>query len=221
MQDVSTPGFVLRRYPYKESSLFVDFFTLSHGIVRLLAKGAKRHRQLALKTEPFVEVFIDFNPQYDLPILKKSELGSHLFRLNGEALWCGLYANELLLKLFEPQYADKDLFQGYQEMLFSLSKNESSLALRRFEYLLLTSLGIHFSQSTIQDTLFYCYAPEKGLVTSLKRLANSISGTSLKNILENHWDKNTLHESKPFFSSIIQNLLGEKTLKVKEILGRV
>ena len=222
MKQVATTGFVIRRFPYQESSLLLDYLTQTHGIVRLIAKGAKRNKQLQLKTEPFIEIQFEFNPAHDLPILKKAELGQELFRLKGEALWCGLYMNEVLLKLFEPRYADEEIFLAYTTALRQLScEQHHALALRQFELQLLNSLGYRVLEATTSPQTFYCFVPEKGLMSCHPDFPHAISGESLEKIRQNNWDKVVLSQSKGLFSKMIEQLLGDKKLRVKETFSKI
>jgi len=64
-------------------------------------------------------------------------------RLSGRSMWCGLYANELLLRLTPRDDPEPDVFDAYACMLPELTDTtRQSNALRRFELALLHALGV-------------------------------------------------------------------------------
>ena len=71
-------------------------------------------------------------------------------QLPGRALFCGLYINELLLKLTARQDASADLFDGYATAIAGLAGPPSEPVLRRFEVGLLQHLGLGLSWNRMQ-----------------------------------------------------------------------
>ncbi len=218
MSDISSQGFVIKRMPFKETSLLIDYFTREHGIIRLIAKGAKRSQKMQLQSEPFVEVQFNCNPLYDLPILKNAELGPNTFRLRGEALWCGLYLNELILKLLEPREHDHTLYDAYVDALIALSDASAGRQkpLRQFEATLLECLGyLHLAPMQMKQA-HYQFVLHEGLVPCPSQHPQAISAQCLERIRLQQWDKETLLAGKMLFSQMIEHLLGEKKLMVKQ-----
>ena len=63
--------------------------------------------------------------------------------LTGRALWCGLYANELVLRLTPRDDPEPALFDAYAELLPALAEDGAQAdALRHFELALLGAIGV-------------------------------------------------------------------------------
>src|SRR5690625_7954304 len=63
--------------------------------------------------------------------------------LTGQALWCGFYANELVLRLLKRDEPHPEVFDAYSAALVGRAQGEKAqtLVLRRFEMDLLRGLG--------------------------------------------------------------------------------
>lgn len=73
--------------------------------------------------------------------------------LTGRALWCGLYANELALRLLPRDLEEPEVFLAYAELLPQLCEAEQQgPALRRFEWVLLQALGVAPEIDVLADT---------------------------------------------------------------------
>jgi len=94
-------------------------------------------------TEPFRLVEASWKRSGELATLTGLEPVERTPRLTGRAVWCGLYANELLLKLLARDDPEPRLFDDYRAMLSELTVPERQAgALRRFEFGLLATLGV-------------------------------------------------------------------------------
>jgi len=148
------PAFVLHAYPYKETSLVVDAFTASHGRVALVARGAKRPKS-ALRglLQAFQPLLLSWSGQGEVKTLMHAESQGGLPLLGGEALLCGFYVNELLLKLLLRDDPHPQLFTAYREALHALAtQTELAPTLRRFELRLLAELGYGLQLEREADT---------------------------------------------------------------------
>jgi DNA repair protein RecO (recombination protein O) len=130
-------GFVLHTYPYSETSLIVETFTREHGRVPMVAKGAKRRNSsLRGALMQFQPVAFSWSGKNDLRSLTQAEWLGGLPMLAGDALFCGFYLNELLLKLLARDDAHERLFDCYEEALRALGSGAAEAAvLREFERL--------------------------------------------------------------------------------------
>ncbi len=137
-------GWVLHRRPWRESSLLIEFFSHQQGRVGLVAKGARSARSswrgLA---EPFCPLTATWTRRGEMGTLTGLDPAGSRHLLTGRALWCGLYANALVLKLLLRDDPSPELFRAYGQLLSDLV-TESDLAsvVRRFELGLLGSLGV-------------------------------------------------------------------------------
>ena len=141
---IDDAAFVLQTWDWKETSLLVEFFTLTHGKVIAVARGAKRpssHFRGILT--PFSPLKISFSGQNDVKNLSKAQWMGGFFPIEGEALFSAFYVNELLVRLLVREDPLEGLFGSYVEVLKSLAQGEGSheVALRSFELDLMTALG--------------------------------------------------------------------------------
>ncbi|MDP1896582.1 MAG: DNA repair protein RecO, partial [Sulfurimicrobium sp.] len=94
------PAYVLHTYPYRETSLIVEVFSQNHGRLPLMARGARRPksavRGLLLSFQPLQ---LNWFGKNELRTLHSAEWQGGQPLLQGMALMCGFYLNELLLKL--------------------------------------------------------------------------------------------------------------------------
>src|SRR5512137_1694086 len=91
------PAFVLHVYPYKETSLIVEAFTLDFGRVGMVAKGAKRPRsELRGLLQAFQPLTLSWAGAAELKTLVKAEWRGGIALPEGAALLSAFYLNELL-----------------------------------------------------------------------------------------------------------------------------
>src|SRR5215471_16166814 len=139
----SREAFVLHSYPYRETSLLLDVFARGFGRVSMVARAARSPRS-ALRG-----VLLGFQPlalswfgKGEVRTLARAEWIGGASRLQGEALMCGFYVNELLVRLLPREDPHDALFARYRDALDGLaSAGDSGSALRSFERALLKELG--------------------------------------------------------------------------------
>lgn len=167
------PGYVLHRRNYRETSLMVDLFTLNHGRLTVVSRGANSPKSpLKAQLQPFQPMLLSWQGRSDLKTLTSAEsrLGPNLSRT--ERLYCGLYLNELLQRLLPPQEPHQTLFAQYIETLDELAvADEFEPTLRRFESRLVDALGYGFDWGMATDSgravlsdHHYYYDPEQGVL---------------------------------------------------------
>lgn len=137
------PAYVLSRRPYRESSLLLEVFTRDHGRVGLVARGAQSAKsKLRGVLEPLRPLLLSWNERGELGTLTGAEASEVPWTpLTGEAVYCGWYLNELLLRLITRHDSHPDLFGDYAETLARLMTPPVEPALRIFEKRLLSELG--------------------------------------------------------------------------------
>ncbi len=138
------PGFVLHSYPYKETSLIIDVFSRQYGRIALLAKGAKRpHSQLRGVLQTFQPLTLSWSGKSDLQTLTAAEWVGGMLPLEKNALLCGFYLNEILIKLLQRDDPQPLLFDAYVSTLNELAHDEPApIVLRKFEFNLLKTAGV-------------------------------------------------------------------------------
>ena len=146
------PAFILHQYDWSESSLILEVFTRHRGRVALVAKGVKRHtsnfRPVLLPLQPLkLNYTLGAEGNAEIHSLKGAEwAGGHVMP-QGDALWSGMYLNELLLRLLardDPYAALFDIYAGVVRVLAGQhggSTDAIEPVLRAFELVLLRELG--------------------------------------------------------------------------------
>ena len=118
------PAFILHRYPFQNTSLILDFFTLNYGRQRVIVKGgrASRFKSRSL-LQPFQPVLASFSGRGELKTLIEIESYAASIKLQGEYLFSGLYINELLIRLLEGDI-EHDLLFPESIFLFWFSSSQ-------------------------------------------------------------------------------------------------
>jgi len=138
------PAYLLHMRPYRETSALLELLTPHHGCVSVVGKGLKGRRRQVVPT-PFVRMRVSCGGRGSLLALATFE-SERRYLLEGDALFSGLYLNELLLRLVRHDDPHPALFEGYEATLAGLmSPGEVELCLRRFERLLLRECGYELS----------------------------------------------------------------------------
>ncbi len=220
-------GFVLHTYPYRETSLLVETFTRSSGRVSLMARGARRPRSPTRGTlMAFQPLMLSWFGKGDLKTLAHAEWSGGQALLRGEALLCGFYLNELLVKLLAREDAHEQLFDRYREAVRALSAgNASAPILRSFEKALLQELGYAMvldreaSGRAIDPGGLYTYDPERGPVALEGRWAElQLSGSTLLDLARDDFsDPRTLAQSKALMKALIAHRLDYQPLNSRRI----
>ncbi len=223
------PAFVLHRRPFSNSSLLLELFSQHHGRLSAIARGARgaksRYRG---KLEPFCLLLVDWSGRSDLKTLGAVECAGNPVLLEADALVCGLYINELLVRLLHSHDAHSYLFQYYQQTITNLNKPDLlEKTLRCFEKQLLKELGyglslnkeLHSNQS-INAQHYYRYTAEQGFIACPKSTeATVFSGESLLALEQESFStRQTLADAKRLMRIALKQRLGEKPLKSRELM---
>jgi len=145
-----TPGYLLHATAWRETSLVIQAFSRDHGIMTLVAKGAKRpHSQLRPVLSAFQPLLLSWTGVRDVKTLTRAEANG-LTPLRGRAFMSAWYMNELILRLLAREDPHPVVFDAYQLALqdLSISANPDTQGalplttiLRRFEWTLLQEAG--------------------------------------------------------------------------------
>ena len=138
------PVFVLHRRAWRDTSLIIELLSRDHGRIAGVARAARSAKSVFFGlTEPFRALEASWTRRGEMATLTGLEPAGAARRLSGRAMWCGLYANELLLRLTPRDDPDSDIFEAYARLLPELTvPARQSNALRRFEMALLHALGV-------------------------------------------------------------------------------
>jgi len=138
-------GYLLHYKQYGDTNFIIDFFSLDYGRMSLLAKGARsaKPRTRALY-QPFQPLLVSWVGEHELRTQTGIEESGPAVRLDGAALPCGYYLNEIILRLLAKDQPYRELFAHYALALAMLSdpSQKPEPVLRQFELQLLEALGL-------------------------------------------------------------------------------
>lgn len=220
--------YVLHTYPFKETSLVVELFSRHFGRVATTAKGARRPRSaMRGMLQSFQPLTATWSGKQELKTLHSLDWGGGLLMLQGEALMCGFYLNELLLRLLPREDAHEALFDYYSETLVTLTNSQDlATTLRRFELKLLQELGYAIpllkdeNDADIVAETSYRYEAEYG-ACALQSTKNGIQlhGSTLMNMAkDNYTATQTKVQSKQLMRYLLAHYLGEQPLHTRQLL---
>jgi len=232
MKFTQEPGFVLHSYDYRESSLIVEVFTRNHGRLGLVAKGARRWKKKGTRTylRPFQEFNFSWSGRGEIATLTSAEEEGPIRSLNKNALYCGFYVNELMMRLLYRHDPHEQLFEHYRNCLTDLvtSSNLESV-LRLFEKRMLIEIGYGLNLDTdidngasVEAGKQYSYLPNMGPTGNTSHVDGlnqcRVSGKSLlafkDEVLE---DPEVLAELKHLMRKLIDHRLNYKPLISRNI----
>ena len=218
------PAYILHTRPYRESSLLLEALSREHGRVGLVARGARGARsRWKNMLQPFRPLLLSWSQRGELGTLSGADQVASPPALAGESLFCGMYANELMVRFLQRSDPHPTLFDHYQALLAQLSGEENlQSSLRIFEKNLLESAGfglqLEFEQGSdrkISADAWYAYDPESGPVRRDGKpghQSNLISGSSLLALQSEQIEPHHLPELKQLMRRLIKNHLGDKPI---------
>jgi DNA repair protein RecO (recombination protein O) len=226
---------VLHSYPFRETSLIIDAFTRSHGRLPIVARGARRPKSsLRGVLMNFQPLLLSWFGKGEVRTLHSAEWQGGQPYLQGTALMCGFYLNELLLNLLARDDPHEQLFDYYRATLYRLAhETDHAATLRCFEKHLLQELGYalvlnHEAGSTkpIQAELCYRYAIERGPLPddSGPDEGDGSAGfpvlgkTLLDMAADEYSDPVTAQQSKQLMRMLLNHHLGGKILHTRELI---
>jgi DNA repair protein RecO (recombination protein O) len=232
MRVMNEPAFVLHSIPYKETSLILDVFTRDYGRVALIAKGAKRpHSSLRPVLQQFQPLQVHWTGKNELKTLTKSEWVGGVVPLVGDALLCGFYLNELIVKFLAREDAHESLFEFYHQTVYALSnaKDAFERILRPFEVRLLQETGfcapLEYCQESgnlLDPSQHYVYQPERGLRPATDHDPAHwpvLQGKHLLDLASSQiQDPETLQLSKSLMRFLLSLHLQDQVLTTRQIL---
>ncbi len=224
------PAFVLHSYPFRETSLVLEVFSRQHGRVPLVARGARRPRSvLRGLLMGFQPLSLSWFGKHELRTLHSAEWQGGQPQLQGTALMCGFYLNELLLNLMARDDPHANLFDYYQQTLQRLAQEEDhAFTLRCFEKHMLQELGYALSLETeagsakpILPDRTYRYILERGVIAETGDSAQGmpVAGQTLLDMAaDDYRDANSARQSKQLMRMLLDHHLAGKTLHTRELM---
>ncbi|MHB8744047.1 MAG: DNA repair protein RecO [Sulfuricaulis sp.] len=231
------PAFILHHHDYSETSLLLEVFTAHHGRIGLIAKGARRaNSRIRGILKPFQGLLMSWSGKGELAVLTAAEFDTPGTVLEGAALYCGFYMNEVLLRLLHRHDPHDALFEAYRGTLHRLQRDASNeAALRIFEKHLLRELGYGLvldhdiaDKTPIDTQAMYDYVLERGPVRlahpELNRPTEGvrIRGASLVALAqEDFLHPTALRDAKALMRAALARHLGDRPLHSRKLFRRV
>jgi len=223
------PSYILHSRKYRESSLILEAFSREQGRVALVARGARGARsKWKNMLQPFRPLLLSWNQRGEMGTLSGADQVASPPALIAEPLFCGLYANELLMRFLQRSDPHPNLFDRYRTLLGELSAGVTPQPpLRRFEMQLLEAAGFgmqlereHGSRAPLSADSWYQYVPESGPVCRQKNAGEDsqlVSGGALLALQSGEIGPEHLGELKRLMRRLISHYLGDKPLKSQSL----
>lgn len=224
------PAFVLHSYHFRETSLIIEAFTRDHGRIGLVARGARRPKSsLRGVLLPFQPLLLAWSGRGELRTLVRAEWSGGYAPLRGQALMCGFYLNELVLRLLPRDDPHDGLFSIYEGALAALAADSAQEAtLRKFEIGLLRELGyaVVLDREVEQGAPVarehnYVYVVERGPIPSGVAPGKGVelSGQTLIDMQSGEFaSAQTQQQSKLLMRTLINHYLGDQVLHTRQLL---
>jgi DNA repair protein RecO (recombination protein O) len=224
----SREAFILHGYPYRETSLLLEVFVKGFGRVSIVARAARSPRSVLRGVLlAFQPLALSWFGKGEVRTLARAEWIGGQARLQGEALMCGFYVNELLLRLLPREDPHDALFARYREALVQLAYGgDSAPVLRSFERALLKELGYAMTLerdssngSAVDPAKSYRYDPERGPIEANGATAESlVSGRTLLDMARDDYsDPVTQQQAKALMRTLLDHRLERQPLKSRRI----
>ena len=224
-------AFVLHRRDYGNTSLLVDVLACGLGRFPAIAKGARRGRSPASALlQPFQPLWLGAVGRGEVRTLTRIEAAGRPFALSGRLLPCGLYLNELLVRLLGRNDPHDALFAFYHAALLEMGSGaDLDGTLRRFELRLLGELGYAppldreaHGERTVDPACAYVLDPGHP-----PRLAGDgdaetpVSGATLLALAQGApLDPVQRREARTLLRRLLEPHLGSKPLRSRELFRR-
>ncbi len=224
------PCFVLHRRDFRNTSLILEVFSVNHGRVAMVAKGARRPKS---RTNALLQVFqpllISWTGKGDLHTLTQVEAAEYVKPLAGGSYASAYYLTELIFRLLKHADVHEELFTLYAKALTALRESETNsqpieVGLRLFEKQLLQELGYGLvldhdvnTGESIDPDYYYHYVFEHGPVICTENSVPNGPKLSGRSIIalnnETLDDTDCLHDCKRLMRSVLQGYIGDKPLQ--------
>lgn len=221
----SQPAFVLHSRAYKESSSLVDLLT-PLGRCRAVLRGARG--KAGSMVRPFIPLELELRGRGELKTVARLEAAGIPNLLSGDALFSGLYLNELLIRLLPVEDAHPALFEHYSATLPLLAAGQAlEPLLRAFEWRLLEELGYGFSLEVdlrgvaLEVAQLYRLVPDAGLERVEQLQPGVFHGGDLLAMADTQWaTPGVLSAAKRLMRQALAPHLGGRPLVSRELFRK-
>jgi DNA repair protein RecO (recombination protein O) len=223
--DTLLSAYVLHTRRYGDSSLLAELFVRERGRVACIAKGALRGKRRNGAIQSFQRLSIELRGRGEIGTLTRAEPAAPPLGLAGQRLFCGLYLNELLIKLTARDDAHPVLFRVYAETLAGLADGLAvEPLLRSFEVGLLQELGLGLVLGVdshgqpVEVDRSYTYELGNGPIRSNRGNGSVIGGKTLLALQGRQpHDAQTLREARALMRRVLDHYLEGRPLRSREL----
>lgn len=216
-------AYLLHHKPYRNTSLLASFLTESQGLVKGVIRGAQKKGFSA-----FTPFWLQFESKEGLsPITRFERLGPMKLPTQ-KRLFCGLYINELVVRLGFQYDINPSFFHAYQAAILALYDNVALEAvLREVESALLQAIGYELTFDVdmetgerIESCAQYQFYPDKGFVkrTCTKPGVLVLSGEEITAIGQENYERIVVRQkAKAIMRAMFDYLLAGKIIKSRQL----
>ncbi|MDY0207385.1 MAG: DNA repair protein RecO [Pseudomonas sp.] len=218
----SSLAFILHSRPYKETSALMDVFT-PQGRLRAVLRGARG--KLGSVARPFSALDIELRGRSELKTISRIEPAGEFNFLQGQALFCAMYLNELLVRLLPLNDPQPVLFEHYRLSIQGLAHGLAfEPLLRTFEWRLLEQLGYGFSFTVdihgqaLDTQMLYRLLPKSGFEAVSLLQSGVFLGADILALSAADWQQpSILHTAKRLMRQALAAHLGGRPLMSREL----
>jgi DNA repair protein RecO (recombination protein O) len=222
------PAFILQQRKFKETSLILDVLTRDFGRVSLLAKGVRKAKsKTAGILQPFIPLAVSYLGKTELKTLTHVEIIPPFIQLQGLALYCGFYVNELVACFLHQYDPHPEVFAYYGDCLNCLSDSSKiEEALRIFELDLMEAVGYGLQldydcqhEKSVQPLTHYHFNAEQGPIEAPD---GHFSGKTLLALKSREFtDHQVLSKAKMLMRTAIAVYLQGRPLKSRAVINKI
>ena len=159
---------MLHRRPYQENISLVQFLTMEHGLITVLARQSAK--LVGKNFQQFVPMLLTCSKGAELYNLRNLDLQEKCLLSKPESMMLGIYVNEIVIRLVPKQIPSRRLFQLYVNTIAGLVETDKAeRILRNFEVNILEISGHGMQLAQTYDTYTdldpqeeYTYDPSNG-----------------------------------------------------------
>lgn len=218
-----TEGFILHRRSYRETSFLLEILTSSSSRISTVYRGGKRAKNES--ADLFTRYALDVRGSSGLQTLATCE-ALEQFVLRENAMYAGLYLNELICRAVLHRDEMPGLFANYVQTVKSLTAESPEIepVLRGFENSLLSSLGyaipwrVDTNGNKIRPEKFYNFRLREGFHETKQGAPDTIPGHILLAIGSGDYGRlDSRRTAKRVLRQAIHDHIGSKPLISREL----
>ncbi|TKB55312.1 DNA repair protein RecO [Ferrimonas aestuarii] len=215
-------AYLLHARPYQEQRQLLSLLTENDGVIGAVARTSGKQGGLTKAAlQPFRPLRVQLSGRTSLKTLSQLDAPSLPIPLSGKPLFCGLYCNEIAVRLLPERQECPEVFSAYHQSLMQLAQtDEPQLVLRYFEWALLDHLGcapslaVDTQGEPLDDTAQYALVPEQGFMPVMH---SGYAGQMLLGLRDQALSEMHLSQAKHLSRTLLKPLLGDKPLRSREL----